>query len=130
MSKKSMIEVLRDNYEKYGVTKLSRMTTIPIEELCDMLQLKFKTFNDINFIPYESIGGVGGRIVFDNGYGASVVCHNYSYGGKQGLYELAVLDKDGNLTYETPITDNVMGYLTPEKVTEILFEIQDLRNIT
>jgi len=130
MSKKSMIEVLRDNYKKYGVTKLSRMTTIPIEELCDMLELKFKTFNDINFIPYKDIGGVGGRIVFDNGYGASVVCHNYSYGGKQGLYELAVLDKDGNLTYETPITDNVMGYLTPEKVTEILFEIQDLRNIT
>lgn len=123
-----MIEVLRDNYEKYGVTKLSRMTTIPIEELCDMLELKFKTFNDINFIPYEDIGGVGGRIVFDNGYGASVVCHNYSYGGKQGLYELAVLDKDGDLTYDTPITDNVMGNLTPEEVTDILIQIQDLRN--
>jgi hypothetical protein len=66
--------------------------------------------------------------MFENGYGASVVSHPMSYGGKMGLYELAVLDKNGELTYDTPITDDVIGYLTPEQVTEKLIEIQDLKN--
>jgi hypothetical protein len=33
---------------------------------------------------------------YENGYGVSVVCNEYSYGGREGLYELAILkgDKD------------------------------------
>jgi hypothetical protein len=41
---------------------------------------------------------------------------------------MAVLDKNGELTYTTPITDDVIGYLTPEQVTEKLIQIQDLKN--
>jgi hypothetical protein len=87
-----------------------------------------KTFDDIDFDFNQDLKGKVGRIVFDNGYGASVVSHQFSYGGKDGLFELAVLDKNGKLTYDTPITSDVIGYLTPEKVTEILFQIQDLKN--
>jgi hypothetical protein len=64
--------------------------------------------------------------MFENGFGVSVVCHTMSYGGKLGLYELAVLDKQGNLTYDTPITSDVIGYLTPEEVTNYLIKIQEL----
>ena len=63
---------------------------------------------------------------FDNGYGASVVKHNFSYGGKKGLYELAVLDKDGALCYDTPITEDVIGHLTMGEVDKILVEISHL----
>lgn len=63
---------------------------------------------------------------FDNGYGASVVKHNFSYGGKKGLYELAVLDKDGGLCYDTPITEDVIGHLTMGEVDKILVEISYL----
>ena len=63
---------------------------------------------------------------FDNGYGASVVKHNFSYGGKKGLYELAVLDKDGGLCYDTPITEDVIGHLTMGAVDKILVEISHL----
>ena len=63
---------------------------------------------------------------FDNGYGASVVKHNFSYGGKKGLYELAVLDKEGDLCYDTPITEDVVGHLTMGEVDKLLVEISHL----
>lgn len=61
-----------------------------------------------------------------NGYGASIVRHSFSYGSKQGLWEVAILDKDGSITYDTPITDNVLGYLTEEEVNEILLAVEEL----
>ena len=86
-----------------------------------------KTFKDLDFVPHATgLGGVMSRIQFDNGYGASVVCTPYTYGGDKGLYELAVLDSDGNLTYDTPITNDVIGYLRPEDVTDVMEKIQQL----
>jgi hypothetical protein len=63
---------------------------------------------------------------FDNDYGASVVKHDFSYGGKKGLYEVAVLDNEGDLCYTTPITDNVLGYQNIGQVEQILVEISYL----
>lgn len=86
-----------------------------------------KTFKDLEFKPHTlHTDGVVSRIFFENGYGASVVRHEYSYGGKSGLYELAVLDSSGDLTYDTPITNDVLGYLSEQDVTEILIKIQQL----
>lgn len=62
---------------------------------------------------------------FDNGFGASVIRHRYSYGGEDGLYELAVL-KDGHLCYDTEITSDVCGYLSEEEVNELLHKIEAL----
>ena len=62
---------------------------------------------------------------FDNGYGASVICNQGSYGNTDGLFELAVLDKNGNLCYDTPITDDVEGYLF-QGVVDILNDIAEL----
>jgi hypothetical protein len=88
-----------------------------------------KTFKDLQFKKHpmaEGLDGVISRIFFDNGYGVSVVKHQYSYGGDRGLYELAVLDKDGQITYNTPITDDVIGYLRPEDVTDVMIKVQQL----
>ena len=46
---------------------------------------------------------------FDNNFGASVVCHDFSYGGEEGLFELAVVkfgteEYDYELRYDTEIT--------------------------
>ena len=87
-----------------------------------------KTFNDLQ-LEIRSDGFLSGktsRIMFDNGWGASVVSHTFSYGGKDGKYELAVLDKDGELTYETPITNDVIGYLREIDVTDVMEKIQKL----
>jgi len=86
-----------------------------------------KTFKDLEFNPHPNhMGGVQAIAKFDNGYGASVVCTPYTYGGKEGLYELAVLDNDGHLTYATPVTNDVLGYLSEQDVTEVLIKIQQL----
>lgn len=67
---------------------------------------------------------------FPNDFGASVVKHDFSYGGKSGLWELAVLDyrvdKTGEITYHTPITQDVIGHLAWKKVESILREIKEL----
>lgn len=71
-------------------------------------------------------GGEQYKYRFDNGYGASVIRNGTSYGGESGLWELAVLGPDGHLTYETPITSDVEGYLGPDAVARLLGDIQAL----
>ena len=75
---------------------------------------------------YDILNGVGYAYQFENGYGASVVKHDGSYGGKQGLYEIAVLDSTGDLCYSTPITDDVIGHATEDKVLDTLHRIKSL----
>ena len=88
-----------------------------------------KQFKDLEFKTVDPfMNGKQARITFDNGYGASVVSHKFSYGGSEGLYELAVLGKDGDLTYDTPVTNDVLGYLTDKEVTEYMEDIQALPN--
>jgi hypothetical protein len=91
-----------------------------------------KTFNDLVFVDeimYGDLEWSRTYMMFDNGYGVSVVRGPYSYGGKLGLYELAVLDGDGYITYETPITSDVIGFLKPEDVSKYMIEIQELPNL-
>jgi hypothetical protein len=87
-----------------------------------------KKFEDLDFIKLDDgfMKGVQCRMMFENGFGVSVVSHTYSYGGKDGLFEVAVLGKDGNLTYDTPVTNDVVGYLNPDEVTEIMEQVQSL----
>lgn len=64
--------------------------------------------------------GVQYVFYFDNGYGASVIKTQWSYGSKEDLWELAVL-KDGNIDYDNAIMNgNVRGNLTDEDVNELL----------
>jgi len=59
-------------------------------------------------------------VKFPNGYGASIVKHQFSYG-----VELAVLKGD-SLCYDTPITCDVIGNLTPEELEKTLEKISEL----
>lgn len=74
----------------------------------------------------ELLGGYQVLFRFPNGYGASVVRCAGSHGSQDGLWELAVIrhDADGwQLTYDTDITADVIGYLDPKKVDAILEQI-------
>ena len=88
-----------------------------------------KTFNDLQFKEHPKgavYGGIISRIIFDNGYGATVVQGPHSYGGSDGLYELAVVGKDDEICYDTPVTSDVEGYLSETQVTDLLIKIQQL----
>jgi len=88
-----------------------------------------KTFNDLEFKEHPKgavYGGIISRIIFDNGYGATVVQGPHSYGGADGLYELAVVGKDDEICYDTPVTGDVEGYLSETQVTDLLIKIQQL----
>ena len=85
-----------------------------------------KTFKDLEFKPHAMGEGVQSRISFDNNYGVSVVRTSWTYGGKDGLYELAVLDEHGNLTYNTSVTNDVIGYLSEEEVSNVMEQVQKL----
>ena|GEM_PF-882736 len=80
----------------------------------------------------EHPAGMGGQqmiLRFPNDYGASIIRFAYSYGGSEGKFELAVIRWHGDnwsLCYDTPITDDVLGYLSPEEVLSTLSEIQAL----
>ena len=73
-------------------------------------------------------------------YGASVVCFVEdttptstslsSYGGDEDLWELKVIRFDGRpsddnfkVVYDTPITNDVIGWLNEEEVQEVLHQI-------
>lgn len=84
------------------------------------------------FLKYEDniFGGPHKVFKFPNNYGANVVQNDYSYGGKKGLWEIAVIyfiDVDQwDIDYSTPITGDVLGYLTDEEVCETLERIKNL----
>ena len=88
--------------------------------------------NFTDYIVKEHLlnGGTQTIYKFPNGYGASVICGGlYTYGDDERPYELAVIkfrpSGDGfYLCYDTPITDDVVGYLTEDGVSALLAEIE------
>ena len=69
-------------------------------------------------------GGLSAKLEFDNGYGVSVINGKGTY-TNDGQYELAVL-KNGNITYDTDITSDVIGFLSEDEVSEIMKKVQEL----
>ena len=74
----------------------------------------------------DKSGGKQWIWTFANSYGASVIQNQYSYGGSEGKYELAVLH-NGDLTYDTPIANDVIGYLDWSEVEALVDRIEALR---
>lgn len=62
-------------------------------------------------------------VSFPNGYSASIISHNDSYGGNEGLFEIAIV-YDGQFCYDTPITDDVLGWLSFKEVADTLKAIE------
>ena len=77
------------------------------------------------YVHNKRIGCEQWKFKFDNGYGASVITGVIAYCNEEHPYELAVLEHD-ELCYDTPITDDVLGYLTEDDVSDLLDRIEQL----
>ena len=73
------------------------------------------------------------RAAFANGYGISIVKHDGSYGREANKWEIAVLEKGKaeelkayDLCYSTPITCDVIGWLTGPEVMDYARQIAEL----
>lgn len=82
-------------------------------------------FDDLKFEEFLNGIGIRATHTFPNGYGVSVIKSPYTYGGTSGLYELGVLWND-ELTYDTPITSDVLGRLTPDDINKILVQVENV----
>ena len=81
-----------------------------------------------NFASKEVHNGIQFLGFFPNGFGVSIVRHEFSY-TNANTWELAVLKGNADswgLTYTTTITNDVLKYLTDEEVNEICTKVSEL----
>ena len=94
----------------------------------------------------HELGGTWEMYLFENRYGASVIRAGHgtnsftsSYGADEGLFELAVMIcepgedphdyENYGIDYTTPITDDVIGWLTENAVEKLLEKVASLPNV-
>ena len=121
------IEIIKEQTEKIGFLETAEIMGVSLEKVLEIVESKYMVFKDLYFTPTDNfLNGIKSLLHFENGYGVSVVKHQYSYGYGKGLYEMAIMDKDNDIVYDTPITDDVLGYLTEDDVSNYMIKVQRL----
>ena len=85
-----------------------------------------KGFKDLIFEVHPNFpNSKQARIDFENRYGVSVIIGKGLYSNGINTYELAII-YDNKICYDTPITNDVMGYLTEDEISNIMKQVQYL----
>ena len=83
-----------------------------------------KTFADAKFSVMTHPAGICGKIMLDdNGLEISIAMNEMTYGGRNGLWEVAVFDSKGQLNLDC-LEHDVLGYLDFNQLEEKIIEIQ------
>ena len=81
-------------------------------------------FKNVKFVGTDIPNGIQAILEFGRDHELSIVKNEMSYGGKSGLYEIAVYSETHNDQIEMPgITeegDTVKGFLTEQEVLAII----------
>ena len=85
------------------------------------------TFKDLVFQPHKNGQGVQAVATFNNNFEVSVIRTMFSYGGKSGLFEVAIVDKStGKVNNNTDITDDVLGWQDEDDIDKILAAVPQM----
>ena len=111
--------------------KGSRMCTLSLLSQEAMSQIQLGSVSVKQVVDIGSLVRIRYMVEYPNGYTASIVKNMYatgmpmSYGSGDDLWELGVM-KDGQLCYDTPVTDDVCGFLTVDEVVSLAGEVRGL----
>jgi len=85
-------------------------------------------FNELKFQPTECPNGIQAIVGFGDSYELSIVKSDFSYGGKQGLYEIGVFFNGvmKELAGVTNPDDTIKGFLNESEVDGILLKMMAL----
>ena len=97
-------------------------------------ELKNMSVEFVEMTPFWGGEGFLYRVAFANGYGISIVKHDGSYGESDNLWEIAVLKgeedetvQEYDLCYDTPVADDVVGWLKATEVMDYARQIAKLK---
>ena len=89
--------------------------------------MEYKTFEDLQFGPHNILEeGQHAKVMFENGYGVSVVFGILFYSNGIDTYEVAVIKGEGIASDENG-DQMVFGRVSKERVTEIMKMVQDFK---
>ncbi len=86
-----------------------------------------KTFKDLKFKQHDvpTHFDIMTEMVFKNGYGISVISGRAARSSESAPYEAAVLYM-GEITYNSGLADDVLGWLSADDVSDLMIKIQNL----
>lgn len=82
------------------------------------------TLEDLKLEFTDHMGISRASLELPNGYGISVVHGEYTY-SDENTFEVGILH-NGKLCYDTPITNDVLGYQTPEDIVNIINQLEKM----
>lgn len=110
------------------VRSLMRRDPVLINPLAPFTRQRIEQYLGGEIVADHDDLGFRYKIEFpDNPYGASIIKRVGSYGMENDDWELAVT-YDGHLYYDSPITADVIGWLSEEELIDILVKIRNLNN--
>lgn len=115
--------------DKTGPYVSDKDNIVPEKTVQTMRAAIKSAFPSAQITTRSALNGVCFRVIFQNGFAGSVIRNEASYGFKDGLWEVAVMRQTPMglcVCCDTPITDDVIGFLDEPGVIEILKRIESL----
>ena len=82
-------------------------------------------FNELEFMKTQAPEGIQAVVSYGNDYELSIIQNTWSYGFKDGLYEIAVIFQgtQSELKGITNVGDTIKGFLTEQEVDAIMLKM-------